>query len=162
MTDLSVFADDFVHEAMYGPEAWFVHRLLRVDPEARVVEAELDTAAHDALVVAQREVAGHEKHLPAASVIQATGTMGQLYAVYALGLRATSGWSGYGTHIREARFHSMGIVGPPVHITLTCTRQRQMMGAWFCEFDFAFRQADSLVYTSKQSAAWRRRTVEAP
>lgn len=162
MTDLRAFIDDFAPEAMYAPEAWFVHRLLRVDPASRTVEAELDTTAQDALVTAQREVAGHEKHLPAASVIQATGTMGQLYAVYALGLRATAGWSGYGTHIREARFHRMGVVGPPVHITLTCTRQRQMMGAWFCEFDFAFRQGDALVYTSKQSAAWRRRTPESP
>jgi hypothetical protein len=148
--------EDFADEAMYGPEGWYVHRLLGVDKEARQVVAEIDTTRIDWLVGAQREVSGHQKHIPAAVVIQATGTLGQLYAVYALGLRATEGWAGYGTHIRQARFGRMGLIGPPVVATVTCTKQRQILGTWFCDFDFRFEQEREVVYASVQTAAWRR------
>jgi 3-hydroxymyristoyl/3-hydroxydecanoyl-(acyl carrier protein) dehydratase len=148
--------DDFAAEALYAADAWFVHGLREIDAASRRVVAHMDTTRLGPLVDAQREVSGHQKHVPAAMVIQATGTMGQLYAVYALGLRATEGWSGYGTHIREARFHRMGLIGPPITVSVTATKQRQMMGTWFCEFDFAFVQDGQPVYTSKQSAAWRK------
>ncbi|HMV66340.1 MAG TPA: hypothetical protein PKA64_05785 [Myxococcota bacterium] len=148
--------DDFAAEALYAPDSWFVHRLVEVDAPGRRLEAEIDTERIGWLVDAQREVSGHLKHVPAAVVIQATGTLGQLYAVYALGLRATQGWAGYGTHIKQARFNRMGVIGPPIQVTVTCARQRQLMGTWFCDFEFCFRQDGEAVYTSTQTAAWRR------
>jgi hypothetical protein len=149
---------DFVDEALYTPEAWFVHRLLGLDKEGRKLVAEIDTERLGPLVEAQREVAGHARHVPAAIVIQATGTLGQLYAVYAIDLRPTAGWAGYGTHIRQARFARMGVVGPPLVATVHCTRQRQLLGTWFCDFSFRFEQRGDVVYESVQSAAWRRST----
>lgn len=153
---------DFHAEAMYGEDAWFLHQLEEVDAETRRVVAVMDTQRLGFLVGNQREVSGHELHVPAAVVIQATGTLGQLYAVYALGLRATAGWSGYGTHIHEAKFGRLGLIGPPIRAIATCTRQRQLMGTWFCDFAFRFEQDGQPVYTSRQTAAWRQRTPPEP
>jgi hypothetical protein len=50
----------------------------------------------------------------------------------------------------------MGRIGPPITATATCVKQRQLMGTWFCEFDLRFEQDGEAVYTSSQSAAWRR------
>lgn len=149
---------DFAAEAMYEPDAWFLHGLHEVDVDGRRIVAHMDSTRLGPLVAAQRVVAGHEPHVPAATVIQATGTLGQLYAVYVLGLRATEGWHGYGTHIREARFPRMGIIGPPLRATVACTRQRMLMSTWFCDFSFTFEQDGQTVYASKQTAAWRRLT----
>lgn len=146
---------DFADEALYTQDCWYIHRLIEVDPTARRVVGEMDTQRIDWLVGGQREVSGHLKHVPAAVVIQATGTLGQLYAVYGLGLRATQGWAGYGTHIRQAKFGRMGVIGPPVIATVTCTRQRQILSTWFCDFDFRFVQDGEVVYASTQTAAWR-------
>lgn len=148
--------EDFAAEAMYLPHGWFLNDLVAVDAPGRKVVATMDTTALGFLVDAQREVSGHELHVPAAVIIQATGTLGQLYAVYALGLRATEGWHGYGTHIKAARFGRMGRIGPPITATATCLKQRQLMGTWFCEFDLRFEQDGEAVYTSCQSAAWRK------
>lgn len=146
---------DFAAEALYDEAAWYLHDLVEVDPEGRRVVALMDTTRLGALVDAQRCVSGHLKHVPAALIIQATGTLGQLYAVYALGLRATAGWHGYGTHIKAARFHRMGEIGAPLRASATCTRSRQLMGTWFCDFDLRFEQHGQPVYTSTQTAAWR-------
>ncbi len=149
---------DFEQEALYRPEAWFIHEVLEVEPDQQRLVARMDTERLGFLVHAQREVAGHLKHLPAAVVIQATGTLGQLYAVYALGLRSTQGWAGYGTHITKARFGKMGEIGPPVTATVQCVRQRRIRQTWFCDFDFLFEQEGESVYSSRQTAAWRQLT----
>ncbi|MCB9665508.1 MAG: hypothetical protein H6732_15455 [Alphaproteobacteria bacterium] len=151
----------FAAEALYAPEAWFVHRVLSLDPEAGVLVAEMDTTALP-LVPAQRVVPGHPQHLPAAVAVQATGTLGQIYAVTALGLRVSEGWVGYGTHIEQARWGRMGEIGPPIRLTTTLTRQRTMMGTRFAWFDFLFEQHGQWVYRSRQAAAWRRVTEDAP
>lgn len=147
---------DFADESLYASDAWFIHRLIGVDKPNRKVIGEMDTTRIGWLVDHQREVAGHARHVPAAVVIQATGTLGQLYAVYALDLRPTQGWAGYGTHIRQARFLRMGLIGPPLVCTLTATKQRQLLGTWFCDFTFRFEQRGEVVYESTQSAAWRK------
>lgn len=145
----------FDGEALYDRSGWFVHRLVGLDRDARQVVGELDTTRLGALVTAQREVGGHERHVPAAIVIQMTGTLGHLWAVLGRGLRASDGWHGYGTHIHKARFSRLGLVGPPAQMTATCTRERQLRGTWFLDFDFVLRQEGEVVYRSKQSAAWR-------
>jgi hypothetical protein len=145
---------DFETEALYARDCWFVHRLLDVDTDQRMILAELDTTRIGRLVDAQRVVAGHPQHLPAAAVIQMTGTLGHLFAVYVKGLRTTDGWSGFGTHIRKARFPRIGTIGPPVLATATCTRERQLRGTWFCDFHFHLEQEGQAVYTSDQTAAW--------
>lgn len=143
-------------EALYSPDGWFVHRVLSVDPEHHRVVAEMDTTRLGLLVDAQRPLPGHALHVPAALAIQATGTLGQLYAVFVLGLRVTDGWVGFGTHIHEARWGKIGLIGPPVVMTATCTRKRRLMGTWFCDFTYRYEQEGEVVYTSRQTAAWRK------
>ncbi len=145
---------DFAAESLYAPDAWYVHDLVELDADAGRVVALIDTTRLGALVDAQRCWPGHDKHLPGAVAIQVTGTLGQLHAVYVMGLRATEGWVGFGTHIKKARFPNMGIIGPPVHAALTATRTRRIRGTWFLEYDFRFTQEDRLVYESTQTAAW--------
>jgi hypothetical protein len=153
--------DDFAREALYTPDGWFVHRVLDVDPDARRVVAEMDTTRLP-LVGAQRALPGHPRHVPAAIAIQSTGTLGQLYAVYVLGLRVTEGWTGFGTHIHEARWGRMGEIGPPLELACTCTRVRRLWGTTFCDFAFDYRQQGERVYTSRQTAAWRRAEPTGP
>ena len=145
---------DFDAESLYLRDHWFVHDLVSVDPEARTLHARTDTTQLGGFVDAQRTVSGHAKHLPAAIAIQITGTLGQLYAVYALGLRATEGWCGYGTHIKDARFGKMGLVGPPLELHLSAHKQRRFRGNWFVEFTFRFEQEGEDVYRSNQWACW--------
>lgn len=147
--------DDFVRETLYDPSAWCVHEVLDIDPERRTVDAVMHTEKLLMLDL-QKELPGHPKHVPAAMAIQASGTMGQLYAVYALGLRASEGWVGFGTHITKARFGKLGVIGPPVHLHAECTRVRTMFGTTFCEFAFTFTQEGGVFYKSEQTAAWKK------
>lgn len=150
--------ETFRREALYDPEGWFLHDLVEVDPEAHRVVARMDTTALGALVDAQREIAGHVLHVPAATVIHSTGTLGQMYAVLVQGWTPSTGWAGYGTHIDKARWGRMGEIGPPVDAELVCTRRRQLRGTWFCHFDFRYTQGDVTIYRSSQRAVWTRRT----
>ncbi len=152
---------DFADESLYTSDAWFVHALCSVDPDAGTLHAQMDTERIGWLVDHQVVLPGHPAHLPAAVAVQATGTLGQLYAVYGLGLRRAEGWTGFGTHIHQARFRRMGEIGPALDLHLTCTRQRTLMGTRFCDFDFLFTQDGQPVYESSQTAAWRRAEVDA-
>lgn len=148
------FPERFVKNALYTPEAWFLHELLKVDrDEARIV-ALMDTCALGELVQAQRTDSGHARHVPAACVIQSTGVLGNLHSQLILDLAPEDGWFGYGTRIRDARFHRMGEIGPPVTATLEATRVRCRRGTWFCEYRFTYEQSGELFYTSDQSAVW--------
>ena len=147
---------DFPAEALYAPSAWFVHDVLEIDVDGGRVVGLIDTTRLGDLVEAQRATPGHRKHLPGAVAIQVTGTLGNLHAVYVLGLRPSQGWVGYGTHVRQARFPRMGHIGPPIVATLLATRTRQLRGTWFLEYAFSFQQDGELVYESRQTAAWGR------
>ena len=148
--------EDFEREALYDPSAWFVHEVLGIDREAHRITALVDTTRLGPFVEAQRPHAGHERHVPGAIAIQVTGTLGNLHAVYVMGLRPTEGWVGYGTHVRDARFRRMGTIGPPVIAVAECYRRRQLRGVWFLDYRFRFEQENEPVYESEQTAIWRR------
>jgi hypothetical protein len=95
-------------------------------------------------------------------MVQITATLGNLHAVYCLGLRLTDGWVGFGTHLKKARFGKLGTIGPPVHATLEASRSRQFRGVWFTDYRFTFEQAGSAIYTSEQTAAWTRSEHRGP
>jgi hypothetical protein len=154
--------DDFYEESMYRPEAWYIHDLLEVDQEAGRVVGQLDTTRIDVLVEPQREWPGHDKHLPGAVAIQMTATMAQFHAFYILGLRATEGWVGYGTHIRNARFPTVGKIGPPVTAEATALRVRQIRGTYFVDYAFRYTQEDRVIYESEQTAAYIRSDHRGP
>ena len=145
---------DYEAQALYGPEAWFVHDVLELDAEAGRVVGLIDTTRLGPLVDAQIERPGHPKHFPGAVAIQVTGTLGQLHAIYILGLRGSEGWSGFGTHILDARFRKLGEIGPPVHATCLATRVRSLRGTTFIDYQFCFTQHGEPIYESKQRAAW--------
>lgn len=152
--------EDFAAESLYAPEAWFVHDVLELDAD-RVV-ALVDTTRLGPLVQAQRPWPGHARHFPGAVAIQVTGTLGQLHAIYGMGLRASEGWVGFGTHIHRARFPGMGEIGPPVQAALQATRKRQLRGTWFVDYDFRYTQEGRLIYESTQTAAWGRSEHRGP
>jgi hypothetical protein len=146
--------EDFADEALYGPEAWFVHDLVELDPERNLVVARIDTTRLGLLVDAQRELPGHSKHFPGAIALQVTGTLGQLHATYCLGLRASQGWVGFGTHVLEARFVKLGRIGPEVIARCEATRVRRFRGNVFIDYDFEYSQEGEPIYVSRQRAAW--------
>lgn len=150
------FPEDFVREALYAPEHWYLHDLLEVDPEEHRIVAWMDTTRLGALVAAQRPWPGHEPHLPGAVAIQVTGTLGNLHAHCILGLRASEGWVGYGTHVRDGRFRRLGRIGPPVIATAVAHKRRLFRGAWFLDYRFTFSQEGEELYASEQTAVWRR------
>lgn len=153
------FPDDFEREALYSRPAWVLTRLHAIHASGRVV-AEIDTTQlgplFGPLVEAQQVNAAHPRHVPGALLVQATATLGNLHAVYALGLRPSEGWAGFGTHLRRARFGRLGKLGPPVQATLTPQRVRQLRGTWFTEYAFLFEQEGQVLYESEQTAAWTR------
>lgn len=147
---------DYEAEALYRPQAWFIHDLIEVDREGGRVIGQIDTTRLGPLVDAQIERPGHPKHFPGAVAIQATGTLGQLHAIYVLDLRMTQGWSGFGTHILDARFRRIGTIGPPVIARCTATRVRKVRGTIFVDYAFEFTQEGAPIYESTQRAAWVR------
>ncbi len=151
---------DFAVECLYTSEAWYVHDLIEVNAE-RIV-AVTDTTRLGHLVDAQRVWPGHPKHLPGAAVIQITGVLGQLHAIYGLNLRPTDGWVGFGTHVHGCKFASLGEIGPPVELVGEITRSRTIRGTVFTDYTFSFSQEGRSVYTSTQTAGWRRSDHRGP
>jgi hypothetical protein len=131
-----------------------VHDLLHLDAEEGLVRARVDTTRLGPLVDAQQETPGHPKHVPGAVMVQITGTLGNLHAVYVLGLRPSEGWVGFGTHIRNARFPSMGVIGPPVDVELRATRVRRVRGRHFVEYAFRYEQEGREIYLAEHAAIW--------
>lgn len=148
--------DDFHRESLYTPDGWFIHDLLTVDREGGRIVASTDTNRLGPLVDAQLDRPGHPRHVPGAVVVQMTATLGQLYAIYVLGLRATEGWVGFGTHIHKAKFPKIGRIGPPVTSTARATKIRTVRGPTFIDYEFRFEQEGAVIYESVQTAAWLR------
>lgn len=146
--------EDYAAQALYRPEAWFVHDLVELDRAEQRLVGLIDTTRLGPLVDAQIERPGHPKHFPGAVAIQATGTLGQLHAIYVLDLRASEGWSGFGTHILDASFRKLGRIGPPVLASCRATRVRNVRGTIFVDYAFDFTQEGGSIYQSTQRAAW--------
>jgi 3-hydroxymyristoyl/3-hydroxydecanoyl-(acyl carrier protein) dehydratase len=145
---------DFLDESLYAEDCWFIHDILEIDKEGGRIVGELDTTRLGQLGAAQRPVGGHAPHVPAAVMIQMTGTLGQMHAIWVLGLRATEGWIGYGTHMKSARFRNLATVGAPIRAELTATRVRWLRNTCFVDYKFRYLQDGQVVYESEQTAAW--------
>ncbi|HHO52917.1 MAG TPA: hypothetical protein ENK18_19090 [Deltaproteobacteria bacterium] len=146
--------EDFAAQCLYDPRAWFIHDLLSVDREARSVTALVDTTRLGDLVDAQIELPGHPKHLPGAVCVQLTGTLASLLAAYVLDMPRSEGWVGFGTHIHQAAFPSMGKIGPAVHAEATVISRRIFRGTTFLRYRYHFTQDERVVYRAEHSAAW--------
>ncbi len=145
---------DFADQCLYGPECWFVDAVEQLDDTC--VRVRTDSTKLGPFVDAQVVRRGHPKHVPGAVMVQLTGTLGSLHTVYVLGLKDHVG---YGTHIKGARFPSLGRIGPPLWAELRCTRIRRLRGRVFGEYAFEFWQFSEagerqVIYQSEQSAIW--------
>lgn len=152
---------DFHELCLYTPDAWYIHDL-RLEPEAQRIVGTCDTTRLGPLVDAQRTWPGHDKHFPGAIAIQITGTLAQLYGAYLLDMKATDGWVGFGTHVHNARFRKLGLIGPPVECTATLLSKRSMRGTVFTRFAFLYTQDGDEIYRSEQTAAWIRSDHRGP
>ena len=147
---------DFERESLYTPDAWHVDEVLEIDHDADRILARTDTQRIARLVTSQRDWPGHPKHVPGAVTLQITGTLGNLHAIYVMGLRMTEGWVGFGTHVHEAKFKELGKIGPPMDLEATVERKRAIRGSHFVTYAFRFSQEGREVYRSRQTAVWTR------
>jgi hypothetical protein len=148
--------DDFGEQSLYTSDHWYVHDLLELDAASGRVVALTDTTRLGPMVEGQKPWPGQPKHVPGTVMIQITGTLGNLHAVYVLGLRMTDGWVGFGVGIDEARFRGVGRIGPPLRVMAEADRVRRMKERFFVRYRFEFQQEDSVIYESTQSAVWHR------
>ncbi|MEN0067200.1 MAG: hypothetical protein AAGA48_34025 [Myxococcota bacterium] len=147
---------DFAEQSLYGPEAWFIHDVLTLDREAQRVVAFVDTTQLGPLVDAQHAVPGHPKHVPGAVCVQLTGTLATLLSAYVLDMRRTDGWVGFGTHIHEARFPTLGEIGPPVEAACTAKKVRSFRGTTFVRYAYHYTQEGRDLYVAEHTGAWFR------
>ncbi len=145
---------DFADHCLYAPDCWFVDAVEHLDAEC--VRVRVDTLRLGPFVDAQVVRRGHPKHVPGAVMVQLTGTLGSLHAVYGLGLRDHVG---YGTHIKSARFPTLGRIGPGMWAELRVIRIRRLRGRVFSEYRFEYWQEApngerAVVYASEQAAIW--------
>lgn len=152
--------EDFAAESVYTADAWFVHALLEISEER--VRGIMDTTRLGALVDAQREIGAHFKHVPAGIAIHTAATLSNLHAVYALGLRPSEGWTGYGTKVEKARFPAMGRIGPEAELRADIVKHRVIRGVHFIDYALEYSQLGEIFFTSRQSAVWRRATPHEP
>jgi hypothetical protein len=151
-----VIPEAFASESLYTPDQWFVHDVVEQSEDHLVGICDTQQIAEHPLVVAQRPWPGQPKHVPGAIMVQITGTLGNLHAVLALGLRMTEGWVGFGTNILEAKFRGIGEIGPAMRCELKVEELRELRGTKFVTYAFRYEQDGRLIYTSRQRASWLR------
>ncbi len=145
---------DFASECLYTEETWYIRDILELEPEGKRVVVQIDTARMTHLVGSQVVRPGHPRHVPAALMVQLTGTLGNLHAVYGMGCRMSEGWVGYGTGIRNARFPSIGLIGPDFIATMDVTRVRKLGERRFVEYRFNYDQEGRTIYMADHTALW--------
>lgn len=144
----------FEAESLYTRDQWYLHEVTELNAEAGLIRAVTDTNQLGHVVAAQRPWPGQPQHIPGILMVQITGTLGNLHAVYALNLRMTEGWVGFGTHIHEASFRHLGEIGPPLELELRALRIKRFKGSVFVRYAYRFEQSGRLVYSSQQTAVW--------
>lgn len=148
----SALLQRFVDTFLYGPEAFFVDALTRVDEAGRALEAVLDTTRLLPLSRCQRTNDVHPAHVSAAELLMATGGLGCLHAFLFHGVRWDEGWAGFGNRIHQADFKRLASIGPPIELTSRETRTRVGERRIVIRYEFRFSQSGELVYLGDQSA----------
>ena len=150
------FPEDFVGESLYTRDQWYIDELVECDAEHVVGICDTAKLADSPIVQAQKPWPGQPKHVPGIIMVQITGTLGNIHAVEALGLRMTEGWVGFGTNILSAKFRGLGILGPPMRCELRVEDRRDIKGQVFVTYAFRYEQEGKVVYSSRQRASWMR------
>ena len=150
------FPDDFASESLYTRDQWYIDEVVEISPERVVGICDTSKLADSPIVLAQKPWPGQPKHVPGIIMVQITGTLGNIHAVEALGLRMSEGWVGFGTNILSAKFRGLGEIGPPMRCELDVEDRRDIKGQVFVTYAFRYEQLGKVVYSSRQRASWMR------
>jgi hypothetical protein len=142
----------FLETFLYEEDAFLVDEILMLDPQARRIEAQLDTTRHLPYARQQRTDARHPAHVSAGELLMATGSLGCLHAWFFHGCRWNEGWAGFGNRIHRADFKRLARIGPPIRLTSRETRSRVGERRVVVRYEFAFFQEDEQVYYGDQTA----------
>ncbi len=146
--ELKHFLDTF----LYKEEAFLVDEIVRMDAEAGLVEARMDTERPLPFAAAQRTGPNHPGHVSGAEIIMITGGLGCLHAWFFHGCRWDEGWAGFGNRIHRADFKRLARLGPPLELVSRETRKRVGARRVLLTYEFEFSQEGELVYKSEQTA----------
>jgi len=146
----------FLASFLYREEAFLVDEVVRLDAEAREIEARLDTRRALPFAAQQRVSPGHPAHVAAGEILMATGSLGCMHAWFFHGCRWDEGWAGFGNRIHRADFKSLARIGPPLELHSRETRTRVGERRIVLRYEFEFRQGAELVYTGDQTAMFLR------
>jgi len=151
----------FLADCPYAPEALLFDEILEVDAAAGRVVALMPTHERLPFTGLQRaHPERHPRHVSGAVMVHVTAMLGLAHAYFVLGLRHAEGWIGYGTHIEQARYGRLAVIGPPLRLECRATRVRRVRGALYVRYAFRFEQEGAAVYESEQGAVFHR--VDAP
>ena len=142
----------FLDTFSYREQAFLVDEVLKIDPEARFIEARMDTTRELPFARLQRVDPGHPAHVNAGELLQVTGSLGCMHAWFFHGCRWEQGWAGFGCRIHRADFKSLALLGPPLRLESRETRTRVGPKRIVIRCEFHFWQADTLVYVGDQTA----------
>ena len=143
----------FLASFLYSREAFLVDEVVRMDAEARTIEARMDTTRALPIARHQRgDPAVHPRHVSAPELVLVTGNLGCLHAYFFHGCRWEEGWVGFGNRIHRADFRSLVTLGPPLVLRSKETRTRVQPKRVVIRYEFEFFQQERLVYYGDQSA----------
>jgi len=148
--------DAFERGYMYHEAGILVDRLIRIDDENGVIEAELDTSRPLAYSTLQRTTDAHPLHVSAGDLLMATGTLACLYAWLRLGCKWEDGWAGFGSRVHRIDFKHMVQVGPPLEMRLQRTALRRGSKRIMLRCALRFSQEGRLNYVGDQTAMFVR------
>jgi len=160
MTDY-LFDEDFFKGIPYRPEGFFLDRLVKVDPEEKLIVCEMDTRKEFPLIDQQRHhPILQPPHLPGAVIIHLTGMLGLAAARFLLDIRFDLGWSGYGSRIHKGEFKRLVTLGPPLLLKGRITRVRKRSRMVIVRYEFRFIQQERLAYAGDQTAVYQHYEIE--
>lgn len=156
MTERNELLEQFAGESLYTPDQWYIDEIVECDEQHVIGICDTSKLVDHPVVLAQRPWPAQPKHIPGAIMVQITGTLGNIHAVFALGLRMSEGWAGFGTNILDAKFRGIGHIGPALRCELKVEETRELRGTRFVTYAFRYQQEGRTVYTSRQRASWLR------
>jgi hypothetical protein len=154
----------FLDTFLYDENAFLVDEIVKLDAQARAVEARLDSRRPLPITSAQRNDARHPAHVSGAELLHATGSLGCLHAWFFHGVRWDEGWTGFGNRVHRADFKRLARVGPPLRLESRETRSRVGEKRIVIRYEFHFWQEqgpgekEALVYYGDQTAMFFRGT----
>jgi hypothetical protein len=142
----------FLDSFLYEQEAFLVDEVTKLDRDARLVEAVMETTRPLPFAALQRTDAKHPAHVSGSELVMATGSLGCLHAWFFHGCRWDEGWVAFGSRIHRADFKALARIGPPLRLESHETRSRVGPRRLVLRYGFRFRQEENLVYSGDQTA----------